>query len=83
MLEDRANIKVSGKILESLSKLLPTNVTALNELVKNAYDAEATQVELKWDEKNDVLEICDDGSGMSKEDTLASHNVVNMTTSCA
>ena len=35
------NIRVSGNIISELSEKIPTNIIALNELLKNSYDAGA------------------------------------------
>ncbi len=37
-------IKVGGNIVSELSDRIPNNFMALNELIKNAYDADATSV---------------------------------------
>ena len=61
-----AQVRVHGMILESLAELIPTDVIALNELVKNAYDAEATQIKIEWNKLQSQLIICDNGIGMSR-----------------
>ena len=38
---EEANIRVAGNILSELSEKIPTNLVAINELIKNAYDAMA------------------------------------------
>lgn len=52
-------------------ELVGDRTTAVTELVKNAYDADATTVELRFiraGRKGGMLEIEDDGNGMSLED---------------
>lgn len=63
-----AKIKVSGNIISELSEKIPSNIVALDELIKNAYDAGAKKVNIKIDSKNKKLSIIDDGSGMNKKD---------------
>lgn len=63
-------IKVLGE------ELIRDEVIAVTELVKNAFDADATRVELKLENITDpsrgVIEIRDDGFGMDKETVLES-----------
>src|ERR1700674_3292317 len=53
-------------------ELVEDSVTALSELIKNAYDADATQVDLIFREAGKQaggeLEIRDDGIGMALKD---------------
>ena len=51
------SVTVHGQTLESLSNQLPTDVIALNELIKNAYDADATEVSINYDSIAEVLTI--------------------------
>ena len=69
---DYANIDVSGNILKEVSEKLPNMFVALNELVKNSYDACASTVEITYLSEDNSLIIRDDGEGMSREniDTL-------------
>lgn len=41
MENESINVKVSGNIIKELSEKIPSNNVALNELIKNAYDADA------------------------------------------
>lgn len=59
---------VSGKVIGELSSKIPSNIFALNELTKNAYDAFASKVEITIDSKTSQLVITDDGSGMDLGD---------------
>lgn len=38
---DKIGLKISGNIISELSKRIPNHFVALNELIKNAYDADA------------------------------------------
>ena len=61
-------ITVSGNIISELSEKIPTNIIALNELIKNSYDAGATTVTIELNTRKKLLRIIDDGSGMNKKD---------------
>ena len=63
-----ANIKVSGKIISELSDKIPSNIVAINELIKNAYDVGASKVVISLNTTNHILTISDDGSGMDESD---------------
>ena len=64
----RVPITVSGNILSELSEKIPNNIIALNELIKNSYDAKATKVKIILDTDNSTLTLIDDGIGMDTED---------------
>lgn len=61
-------IKVSGNIISELSEKIPSNIIALNELIKNSYDAGSPYVKISLDTKNLFLSIEDSGEGMNEED---------------
>lgn len=61
-------ITVSGNIVGELSEKIPSNIIALNELIKNAYDAGAKEVSISLDTKRNMLIIADDGEGMNEKD---------------
>lgn len=63
-----SKIVVSGNIISELSEKIPSNIIALNELLKNSYDAGAKKTIVKFDYANKKLVIKDDGCGMSKQD---------------
>lgn len=63
-----SKITVSGNIISELSEKIPSNIIALNELIKNAYDAGADKVIIQINSKNKQLIITDNGSGMDKKD---------------
>lgn len=60
--------KIEGRILRELGeRLVKQPEVALLELIKNAYDADATRCEIR-SVGNDAIEIIDDGLGMTLED---------------
>lgn len=63
-----SNIIVSGNIISELSEKIPSNIIALNELIKNCYDAGANKVTISLSSERKKLTISDDGCGMNKED---------------
>lgn len=63
-----SNITVSGKIISELSEKIPSNIIALNELIKNSYDAGANKVLIILNSEEKKLTIKDDGCGMNKSD---------------
>lgn len=63
-----SSITVSGNIIGELSEKIPSNIVALNELIKNSYDAGAKKIDIKLNTKESKLIISDDGSGMDKKD---------------
>lgn len=64
----KSKISMSGQIIKELSEKIPSNVIALNELVKNSYDAGAKNVWIEIDSENKLLIIEDDGEGMTRKD---------------
>ncbi|MBI9008626.1 MAG: ATP-binding protein [Tenericutes bacterium] len=60
-------LKISGQILKEVSEKLPNMYIALNELLKNAYDACAKKVEIIYSSESNSLIIRDDGEGMDKK----------------
>lgn len=61
-----AKLKVSGEIINELSEKIPTFVVALNELIKNSFDANASNVNINFDTRLGILLIQDDGDGMDE-----------------
>ena len=59
--------KFSGSILKELSGKIPSVIIALNELIKNSYDAGANFIEIVIDSKLSNLVIKDDGEGIDRE----------------
>lgn len=63
-----SRMTVSGNIVGELSEKIPSNIIALNELIKNSYDAGASKVSISLDTNTKLLTIADDGDGMNKSD---------------
>lgn len=72
MSNDQFSFKPKARIMELLGEqLIRSHVLALFELVKNSYDADAKEVQVRMldvnNAANGLIEIEDDGSGMSFE----------------
>lgn len=65
-MKDKVSIRVSGAVIDELSDKISSNYVALSELIKNAYDADAENVEVIFDEINCKIIIKDDGLGMEQ-----------------
>lgn len=66
-----ASFSSDSKLLSEIGeRLIATPDIALAELVKNAYDADATKCNIWLEEDGDILIIKDDGHGMTKEEFL-------------
>lgn len=67
-----SKIRVNGNIISELSEKIPSNIIALNELIKNSYDEGAKKVSIFLETEKKLLTITDDGFGMDKSniDTL-------------
>lgn len=65
--ENSVPVKVSGGIINELSSKIPSNIFALNELVKNAYDAFSEKVVVSMDFNKEIIEITDTGNGMNRQ----------------
>lgn len=55
-----------GQALHELSAQLPNDVIALNELIKNAYDANATEIRIEFNLDDSQLVIQDNGCGINR-----------------
>lgn len=64
----QASIRFSGNIIEELSKNIPSSLFALNELIKNAYDAFSPDVTIKISPTNKTIIISDHGNGMEEKE---------------
>ena len=64
---EQVPITVAGSILSELSEKIPNNIIALNELIKNAYDACSPSVDITLDSNSKILTIRDYGIGMDTE----------------
>ncbi|MGJ3522788.1 ATP-binding protein [Nitratidesulfovibrio sp. D1] len=72
-----SKIRVSGNIISELSEKIPSNIIALNELIKNSYDAGASYVTINLDTEARELLITDNGSGMDAEDINTLFHISN------
>lgn len=63
-----APVHFHGSIIEALSTNLPNDSRALNELIKNAYDASASSITISLDTSTSTMVLTDDGTGMDAED---------------
>ena len=63
-----SKIKVSGNIIGELSEKIPSNIIALNELIKNSYDAGGKNVSIVLNTVDRTLIVSDDGAGMDRSD---------------
>ncbi|WP_207302302.1 ATP-binding protein [Gracilibacillus phocaeensis] len=68
MVTTKSKISVSGNIISELSEKIPNNIVALNELIKNAYDAGSSSVNIILDSSKNLLIIRDYGTGMDIKD---------------
>ena len=62
-------LSVSGKIIKEISEKIPSTTYAIVELIKNSYEAMASNVEINV--YDNMLEILDDGEGMDLDDIYA------------
>ena len=62
-------LSVSGKIIKEISEKIPSTTYAIVELIKNSYEAMASNVEINV--YDNMLEILDDGEGMDLDDIHA------------
>ncbi|MGX5481014.1 ATP-binding protein [Bacillus thuringiensis] len=59
----------SSNLKDLIGRRLVTNkISAIFELVKNSFDADALEVVVEFDEENNQLTISDNGDGMTYED---------------
>ncbi|PAF44044.1 ATP-binding protein [Helicobacter sp. 11S02596-1] len=62
-------MQISLNVLQHLGIGLYSSIPAvLSEIVANAWDADATKVQINIDKENKQIEIIDDGHGMNVED---------------
>ena len=71
---ERVRFSVDAGLINRLgTELVGKKETAVSELVKNAYDADATLVKLIFENSNEeggILQIEDNGSGMSRNELI-------------
>lgn len=63
--KETVQFRVAGRIIEELSEKIPSQLVALNELLKNSYDAFAKEVKVHFDTEKRILTVSDDGWGMT------------------
>ena len=64
--ESRYVLSISMNVIENLGINLYSNVpSVLSEIVANAWDADATEVDVNWDRENDLIVMQDNGIGMT------------------
>jgi signal transduction histidine kinase len=72
--ESKVRFSVDSGVIDRLGKeLVARQETAVSELVKNAYDADATSVDLEFINTNSIggiLKISDTGEGMTREELV-------------
>jgi signal transduction histidine kinase len=72
--DDNIRFSVDAGVIDRLgSELVARQETAVSELVKNAYDADATKVNIKFENSDEVggtLYIEDNGTGMNREQLI-------------
>jgi HSP90 family molecular chaperone len=62
----RKRLRPSARLLRTIgNELISNNIVAVLELVKNSYDADATNVEIKINNDENYIELIDNGIGMS------------------
>lgn len=59
-------LSVSGKIIKEISEKIPSTTYSMVELIKNAYEAMASYIEINI--HDGMIEIIDDGEGMDSSD---------------
>ena len=59
-------LSVSGKIIKEISEKIPSTTYSMVELIKNAYEAMASYIEINI--HDGMIEIIDDGEGMDLSD---------------
>ncbi|MDQ8183955.1 sensor histidine kinase [Pelagicoccus sp. SDUM812002] len=73
--ESILRFRVDAGVISRLGReLVASQETALSELIKNAYDADASRVELIFDDADEPggsLSIEDNGSGMTREELIS------------
>jgi len=65
---DPVKMKISGNVIGELSEKIPSILVALEELIKNSYDAGATSCSIEINNNTSLLTITDDGEGMDETD---------------
>ena len=70
-MEEKLHFKVSSGLKDIIGKDLITNeLVAIFELVKNGYDADATEINLIINSYENYIIIQDNGKGMNRDDIV-------------
>jgi len=71
IVEDTTHFQSEARLLEELGERLVASAdVAIVELIKNAYDADATECKVELKRTEEVLIVSDDGHGMTEKDFL-------------
>ncbi|ETS30417.1 molecular chaperone of HSP90 family [Photorhabdus khanii NC19] len=76
-----ASLKFGGKLIEELSQKIPSSLFALNELIKNAYDAFSPDVTIKVSLSQQTIIISDRGNGMGESEIKSLFHISKSTKS--
>jgi signal transduction histidine kinase len=69
VIQETTTFTSDSQLLSELGeRLIATEQVALSELIKNAYDADATRCNIWLEEEGDTLIVDDDGHGMNKQE---------------
>lgn len=63
-----ASLKFGGELINELSQKIPSSLFALNELIKNSYDAFSPHVTIKISPSKQMITISDRGNGMATDE---------------
>lgn len=65
---EEVSFSADGQLLNQLSSQVSSHLFALGELLKNSYDAQATEISVILDLNKNILIVLDNGIGISKEE---------------
>lgn len=74
-----ASLKFGGKLIEELSQKIPSSLFALNELIKNSYDAFSPDVTIKISPTKQMITISDRGNGMATNEIKSLFHIAKST----
>jgi len=63
---EKEKIRFAGNILRELSEKIPNYNVALNELLKNSYDAGSPDISIEICPKESIMVVSDNGKGMNR-----------------
>ncbi|MCC8368322.1 ATP-binding protein, partial [Xenorhabdus sp. PB61.4] len=73
------SLKFGGKLIEELSQKIPSSLFALNELIKNAYDAFSPDITITISPSKLMITVIDKGVGMSEEEIASLFHISKST----